>query len=54
MLDIMQIEQAFQGGYDPSLELAVHARNSLENRHTADASEGDDAMHHPLTVHVRR
>ena len=50
----MQIEQAFQGGYDPSLELAVHATNSLETRHTADVTEGVDAMHDPLTVHLRR
>lgn len=53
-LDITQIEQAFQGGYDPALELAVHARHSLENRHTADATEDVDVMHGSLTVDLRR
>ena len=53
-LDIIQIEQAFQGGYDPSLELAVHAKHSLEDQHTVDATEDIDVMHDPLTVHLRR
>ena len=52
--DITQIEQAFQGGYDPALELAVQARHSLENQHTADATEDVDVMYDPLTVHLRR
>jgi len=49
-----KIEQAFQGGYDPALELAVQARHSLENQHTADATEDVDVMHDTLTVHLRR
>jgi hypothetical protein len=53
-LDITQIEQAFQGGYDPALELAIQARHSLENRHTADATEDVEVMHDPLMVHLRR
>ena len=39
MLNVMQIEQAFQGGYDPALELAVHAKKSLDDRHMADTTD---------------
>jgi hypothetical protein len=53
-LDITQIEQAFQGGYDPALELAVQGRHSLENQHTVGATEDVDVMHDPLAVHLRR
>jgi hypothetical protein len=42
ILMIAQIEQAFQGGYDPALELAVHGKKSLENRNRTDAIDGID------------
>jgi len=42
-----KIEQAFQGGYDPALELAVHAKKSSEDRQMADTTE-------ELANHMRR
>ncbi len=37
LLILAQIEQAFQAGYDPALELVVHAKNQ-RNQHTTDTS----------------
>lgn len=53
-LNIAQIEQAFEGGYDPALELVLHAKNSLENRHVADAIDEVDVGHGSWTNHLRR
>ncbi|KAI0276262.1 hypothetical protein BGY98DRAFT_986616 [Russula aff. rugulosa BPL654] len=49
-----KIEQAFQGGYDPALELAVYARKSSENRPTADAVDEGGVGHDTWTDHLRR
>ncbi|KAH9996647.1 hypothetical protein BJV74DRAFT_877369 [Russula compacta] len=49
-----KIEQAFEGGYDPALELVLHAKNSLENRHVADAIDEVDVGHGSWTNHLRR
>ncbi|KAI0287338.1 hypothetical protein BC826DRAFT_1045242 [Russula brevipes] len=49
-----KIEQAFQGGYDPALELAVHAKKSLENRNRTDAIDGIDVVQGSSTEHLRR
>ena len=48
-----QIEQAFQGGYDPALELVVHAKNSTRSRDTTDVID-DFEEHGPWTEHLRR
>jgi hypothetical protein len=54
-LVIAQIEQAFQGGYDPALELAVHAGHSSNgNRHMTDVADETNVGHGPWTVHLRR
>ncbi|KAI0301558.1 hypothetical protein B0F90DRAFT_1718166 [Multifurca ochricompacta] len=49
-----KIEQAFQKGYDPALELVVHAKKSLENRHMTDAIDELEVQDGPWTEHLRR
>ncbi|KAF8496419.1 hypothetical protein F5888DRAFT_1634943 [Russula emetica] len=49
-----KIEQAFQGGYDPALELVVHAKKSSENRHMADAVDEVGVGHDTRTDDLRR
>ncbi|KAF8273393.1 hypothetical protein EI94DRAFT_1563817, partial [Lactarius quietus] len=51
-----KIEQAFQGGYDPALELAVHAKSSMRKQPVTDAineleSQGENGN---WTQHLRR
>jgi hypothetical protein len=50
-LVISQIEQAFQGGYDPALELA---KQGGQKRHMTDAIDEGDVGNGTLTVHLRR
>ncbi|KAH9048042.1 hypothetical protein EDB84DRAFT_1459069 [Lactarius hengduanensis] len=50
-----KIEQAFQGGYDPALELVVHAKNSMRSPLTADAIDELEIQENgPWTDHLRR
>ncbi|KAH9073103.1 hypothetical protein EDB83DRAFT_2505394 [Lactarius deliciosus] len=50
-----KIEQAFQGGYDPALELVVHAKNSMRSPRTADAIDELEIQENgPWTEHLRR
>jgi hypothetical protein len=58
MLIPAQIGQVFQGlgGYDPALELVVHAKKSMRSRHMKDAIDelevlGEDG---PWTERLRR
>jgi hypothetical protein len=53
-LVISQIEQAFQGGYDPALELAVQGGRPSGKRHMTDARDDVDDGNATLTVHLRR
>jgi hypothetical protein len=55
MLIPAQIEQAFQGGYDPALELVVHAK-SMRSRHMKDAIDELEVLDEdgPWTERLRR
>ncbi|KAI0262547.1 hypothetical protein BC834DRAFT_890694 [Gloeopeniophorella convolvens] len=49
-----KIERAFQGGYDPALELAVYAKKSMQNEHATDAVDELEVEDGPWTKHLRR
>lgn len=53
-LVISQIEQAFQGGYDPALELAKQGGHPSGKGHTTDATDEVDFGNGTLAVHLRR
>ncbi|KAI0042641.1 hypothetical protein FA95DRAFT_1610043 [Auriscalpium vulgare] len=48
-----KIEQAFEGGYDPALELAVHAKRAAESRQVSAAID-DLEVGELWTEHLRR
>ncbi|KAI9465660.1 hypothetical protein BJY52DRAFT_1113241, partial [Lactarius psammicola] len=50
-----KIEKAFKGGYDPALELVVHAKNSMRSPHTIDANDELEVQENgSWTEHLRR
>ncbi|KZV73988.1 hypothetical protein PENSPDRAFT_648388 [Peniophora sp. CONT] len=49
-----KIEKAFEGGYDPALELAVHAKKNAESRNFSEAIDELEVEDGPWTKHLRR
>ncbi|KAA1470590.1 hypothetical protein DENSPDRAFT_775133 [Dentipellis sp. KUC8613] len=49
-----KIEEAFKGGYDPALELAVHSKRSAEERVLSEAIDELEVEDGPWTQHLRR
>ncbi|KAI0057888.1 hypothetical protein BV25DRAFT_1811633 [Artomyces pyxidatus] len=49
-----KIETAFKGGYDPALELAVHAKRAAETRQFSEAIDELEIEDGPWTQHLRR